>query len=288
MKAEPACAGCMLTWLIERIAVSGRDRACYPAIRSISKMLAEAFCFESNVGAVANKSIEIARGLIAETANHFAEIKSGNNQAAHGLLPAAKAFIQRGPTDRSVFERACAIAAAGNVAPIGLPSGVFKFQDVENIIKRKGSQPLFQGRVHEAAQKASHVLYLCDNSGEIGFDSLLVALLKEMGKKITIVAKEAPFFEDAAPGDLAFFGLDHLADEVLATGGFFVPDESSPALRKAFAASDLVICKGTGNFEGLADETQGKKTIFMLKAKCGPIARKVGLELGSFVVRLVE
>lgn len=288
MKPELECASCILTWLVERIAVSGHDSDCYHVTRSVSKMLADQFYPESNVGSLGNKSIEIARDLIAAAADHFARIKSGNNQAAQQILPRAKAFIQNGQTDKAVFERACAIAATGNVAPIGLPSGVFKFKDVDNILEAKDSRPSFQGNAHEAAAKASHVLYLCDNSGEIGFDSLLVTLLREMGRKITLVVKEEPFFEDATRRDLSFFGLDRLVDEVFTIGGFFIPGEISPALRKAFAASDLVICKGTGNFDGLADETEGKETIFMLKIKCGPIARKVGLERGSFVVRLVK
>jgi uncharacterized protein with ATP-grasp and redox domains len=38
---------------------------------------------------------------------------------------------------------------------------------------------------------------MADNAGEIGFDSLLIAKLKEMGPKVTLIVKEDPFFEDA-------------------------------------------------------------------------------------------
>jgi uncharacterized protein with ATP-grasp and redox domains len=249
-------------------------------------MLQDQFYPSSNIGALANRSIEIAAELMDNTADHFKNIKTGNNQAARQALPAARDFIESGKSEKDVFERACALAAAGNVAPIGLPTGIFKFEDVENILNERDSWPTFQGDVHEAAKKSSHVLYLCDNSGEIGFDSLLLEKLKEMGKKISIVVKESHFFEDATRKDLSFFELDGMVDDVFSINGFFVPDEIQPALRKAFEACDLVICKGTGNYEGLADETEGKATIFMLKIKCGPIARKVGLEVGSFVVRL--
>ena len=249
-------------------------------------MLRDRFYPSANIGALANRSIEMAAELIAGAADHFEKIKTGNNQAAHQVLPAARNFIENGKTDRAVFERACAIAVAGNVAPIGLPSGVFRFKDVENIINEKGSWPAFQGDVYGAAIKASRVLYLCDNSGEIGFDSLLLSRLKGMGKKITMVVKEGPYFEDATRKDFSFFGLDSFVDDVYTLNGFFVPSELPPALRKAFEDSDLVICKGTGNFEGLAEETGRKVAIFMLKVKCGPIARKVGLEEGSFVVRI--
>lgn len=286
MKPKLECASCVLTWLVERISVLNRKNDSYQVIRSVSGMLRDRFYPSANIGALANRSIEMAAELIAGAADHFEKIKTGNNQAAHQVLPAARNFIENGKTDRAVFERACAIAVAGNVAPIGLPSGVFRFKDVENIINEKGSWPAFQGDVYGAAIKASRVLYLCDNSGEIGFDSLLLSRLKGMGKKITMVVKEGPYFEDATRKDFSFFGLDSFVDDVYTLNGFFVPSELPPALRKAFEDSDLVICKGTGNFEGLAEETGRKVAIFMLKVKCGPIARKVGLEEGSFVVRI--
>jgi uncharacterized protein with ATP-grasp and redox domains len=36
----------------------------------------------------------------------------------------------------------------------------------------------------------------------------------------------------------------------------------------------------------LKDELDGKKAIFMLKVKCGPIAADTGVDLGSFIVKL--
>jgi len=148
--------------------------------------------------------------------------------------------------------------------------------------------PVIMGDIHKAASKALNVLYITDNSGEIGFDSLVLEQLKEMGSKITLVVKDGAFFEDATREDVSFFGLDRLVDRVLFTRAFFVPRESPPPLLDAIAESDLVICKGTGNFEGLEGETGCRKTIFMLKLKCGVIARKMGMEVGGFVVKLVK
>ena len=106
------------------------------------------------------------------------------------------------------------------------------------------------------------------------------------GAAVHIPVKEGPFFEDATVQDLSFFGPDRVVDEVLTLRAFFVPGEIPSGVRRAFDSCDLVICKGTGNFEGLKDETRGKNTIFMLKIKCGPIARKLGLSVGSFAVHL--
>ena len=64
------------------------------------------------------------------------------------------------------------------------------------------------GDVYEAARDKKRVLFLCDNAGEIGFDSLLIEQLKAMGADVTLVVKEEPFFEDATFRDAASFGLD--------------------------------------------------------------------------------
>lgn len=286
MKPEPECASCLLTWLIGRIAVLGRDSECYQVVRSVSKVICDAFYPTANVGLLANRSIEIADKLIRDCAEHFEGIKSGNNRLAVQALPVAKDFVESGKTAKEVFERACSLAAAGNVAPIGVPSEASKFEDVEHILKGRIPLPPILGDVHEAARRASRILYVADNSGEIGFDALLLEKLKEMGSKITLVVKEGPFFEDATQEEVSFFGLDAFVDQVFTIRGFFVPNEGPPALRDAFKKSDLVISKGTGNFEGLEAETDGKPTLFMLKAKCRPIAARMNRDIGSFVVKL--
>jgi len=257
-------------------------------VRSVSRAICEGFYPSANVGSLANRSIEIADKLIRDCAEHFEKIKFGNNQLARQALPAAKDFIEAGKTAKEAFERACGLATAGNVAPIGAPSEASKFEDVEHILKGRTPLPTLLGDVHGAARRASQILYIADNSGEIGFDALLLEKLKEMGSKIALVVKEGPFFEDATKEEVSFFGLDALVDQVFTTRGFFVPDEGPPALIDALKASDLVICKGTGNFEGLAGETNGKPTIFMLKVKCRPIAARMNRDIGSFVVKLEE
>lgn len=53
-----------------------------------------------------------------------------------------------------------------------------------------------------------------------------------------------------------------------------------------FKESDLLIAKGTGNYEALKGEVEGKPIIYMLKIKCKPIALNIGVNIGSFVVKL--
>ncbi len=46
----------------------------------------------------------------------------------------------------------------------------------------------------------------------------------------------------------------------------------------------MVISKGLGNYEGLGEMKITKPTFCLLNAKCKPVARDIGVELGDNVV----
>jgi len=233
-----------------------------------------------------NKIVESTGESLAHASHYYDPFKHESNQRAKDLLPPAKLFIDKGQTDQERLIRACCLASASNIAPIGGPSETFAFHEVTNILVGKNPWPIVMGDIFEAVKKAKQVLYVTDNAGEIGFDSLLISELKEMGSRITLLVKEDPFFEDATTRDASFFQLDREVDHLLTVKGLFVPTHCPSSLRDSLDQSDLVISKGTGNFEALKNELDGKKTIFMLKAKCGPIAADTGVDLGSFIVKL--
>jgi uncharacterized protein with ATP-grasp and redox domains len=242
----------------------------------------------ANLGALCNRCLETVEEFFSATGAGYRAFKTKCNQAALEMLDQAREFIARGKTPRQRFERACGIAAVGNVAPIGAPSAPFEFSHVEAIIKGKAPLPTVVGDVYQAALNAHHVFYVADNAGEIGFDSLLVSLLKELGLRVTLIVKEDPFFDDASLKDASFFGLDRVADAVLSVKAVFEPERTPPLVGDAFAKSDLVISKGTGNCEALWGFPTNKKKIIMLKVKCGPMAEEMGAPVGTFMVRLED
>ena len=167
-----------------------------------------------------------------------------------------------------------------------VPGGAFRFQEATHILKGKNPLPTFIGDVFGTGQRATRVLYLTDNAGEVGFDSLLIATLKKMGATVNLVVKEDPFFEDATRKDALFFGMDKFVDNIFMVNGFFIPGRSTAQLTDIFRKSDLVIAKGTGNYEALKDQGHGKAILHMLKVKCHPISRKTGAKIGSFIVKI--
>jgi damage-control phosphatase, subfamily I len=286
MKPLAECAQCILKWTYERTAPAASEQQRFELIRTLLGVLSREFMPEGNLGQIANRTLEAVNEYIWDSAAFYDGIKKKNNQAAAALLPPAGKFIQKGKTDRERFERACCLASAGNVSPIGAPSGAFEFTEVENIFAGRDPFPIMIGDIYGTARGRNRVLFLTDNAGEIGFDSLLIKELKAMGSQITLVIKENPFFEDATEHDAVDFELDKLADRILTTRGVFLPGPSTSALNEAYRQSDLVIAKGTFNFEALSDELTGKPTIYMLKIKCDPLSKKNDVAKGHFIVKL--
>jgi uncharacterized protein with ATP-grasp and redox domains len=286
LKPYTDCGSCILKWIYERLEAPLSEAERFAVLKRVMSVLSKDFEPSANLGAVCNRCLETVEEFFPATGVGYQAFKVKCNQAALKLLGQAREFIEAGKTPRERFVRACGIAAVGNVAPIGAPSAPFEFSHVEEIIKGKAPLPPPAGDVYRAVSEAHHVFYVADNAGEIGFDSLLISLLKELGLRVTLVVKEEPFFDDATPKDVSFFGLDQVVDAVLSVKAIFDPDHAPPEVAAAFAKSDLVISKGTGNCEALWRLPTSRKKIFMLKVKCSPMAKEMEAPIGTFTVKL--
>jgi damage-control phosphatase, subfamily I len=288
LKPYPDCGPCVLKWTYERLAGPLGEAQRFTVLRNVMSVLSRDLGFSLNLGALCNRCLEAVREFFPASSAGYQEFKTKCNQAASKLLDDARNFIEKGKTPQDRFIRACGIASMGNVAPIGAPSAPFEFSHVEEIINATAPLPSPVGDVYQAVSQAHHVFYVADNAGEIGFDSLLISLLKELGLRVTLIVKEEPFFDDATLKDASFFGLDRVADAILSVKGIFVPEDAPANLADVFAQSDFVISKGTGNCEALWGLPADKPKIFMLKVKCSPMARELGAQIGTFIVRMED
>jgi uncharacterized protein with ATP-grasp and redox domains len=285
MKPYPECGPCILKWIYERLANPLSDEERFTVLRNVMSVLSRDLGPSVNLGVLCNRSLRAVEEFFPASASGYKEFKLKCNQAAEKVIEEAKAFIEKGDTPAERFVRACGIAAVGNVAPIGAPSTPFEFSHVEKIIRGEDPLPVPAGNIYSATSKAHQVFYVADNAGEIGFDALLISLLKAMGSKVTLVVKEEPFFDDATLADVRYFGLEKMVDNVYSVKVIFDPEEADPELALKFKNSDLVVSKGTGNFEALKGYP-GKKILFLLKSKCGPVFQETGTPQGEFIVRL--
>jgi len=286
MKPHPECGACLVHWVFERTAPYTPEGEKVRLIRDIVGVLLRDVSPEANVGSLCNSTVNAVFESTSGLSLHYEDLKQKSNENANKILPEAIKYINNVPTFEGRLTRACFLAAASNVAPLNAPSSPYTFQEIRDIMLHDNVKKVLIGNLSEAVKNSHHVLYVTDNAGEIGFDSLVMRLIKDVGLKITLVVKKQTFFEDATMVDARTFSLEGLVDEIITVPGFLAPDEMNKETAASFKSCDLVIAKGTGSYEALHGEVQNKKAIFMLKVKCKPIARELGMEDGNIVVKV--
>jgi len=285
MKPHAECGACLVHWVFERTAPFIPERETRRLVRDIVEVLLHDVSPQANVGSLCNETVRAAFRATPGLAAHYRDLKQRSNENAKRTIVEARQYVDGAGSPESKLLRACYLAAASNVAPLSAPSSPYTFQEVYDLMERGGAGKAVIGDLFGAAGNARHVFYVADNAGEIGFDSLAIDQIKRLGAKVTLVVKKRTFFEDATLEDANAFGLEKLVDEIITVPGFLVPDEMDERTAASFQTSDLVISKGTGSYEALHGEIRDRKTVFMLKVKCKPIARELGLNEGNIIVK---
>jgi uncharacterized protein with ATP-grasp and redox domains len=219
--------------------------------------------------------------LLSGNNDPYLETKRISNASAFKLMPSLKELIK---SSVDPFETAVRVAIAGNIIDYGQGDHVGE-EKVKKTVSQCLDQPISKDAINELKEeigKASNILYLGDNAGEVFFDKLLIEELH--GYPITFVVRGAPTINDALKDDARMAGLDTLVRVV--DNGSDVPgtilEECSPEFKRQFGDADLVIAKGQGNYETLSDNQ--KKTFFLLQAKCPVISKDIGCQEGEMVI----
>lgn len=137
-------------------------------------------------------------------------------------------------------------------------------------------------------KKASKVLYLADNVGEIYFDLPLVRRMRQL-VDVKYVVKPLPVQNDATAEDVKEAGLGGEFGVVITTGVAspgVILEWASEQFREEFEAADLVFAKGMGHYESLSELPGQGKVFYCLMAKCRPVANSLGIPLNSYVAML--
>jgi hypothetical protein len=284
MKPHPECGACLVHWVFERAAPHTPDAEITRLVRSIVGILVHDVSPVANLGSLCNSTVHKVFEFTKGIAGHYEKLKEKSNENANKILPEAREYIRQGKTPNDRLARACMLAAAANVAPLNAPSSPYTFQEIRDLMNH-GIDTVMIDDLLGVIKESRHVLYVTDNAGEIGFDSLVIQQVKQLGPKVTLIVKKQTFFEDATMNDANAFGLENLADEVVTVPGFMAPHDMDPSLAALFESSDFIIAKGTGSYEALHGEIGSKKAAFMLKIKCKPIARELGIDEGGVIVK---
>ncbi len=211
----------------------------------------------------------------------YAAIKEQFNRHALRLYPALSRQVQHSPDP---FDTAVRLAIAGNRIDFGISGGTTE-EEVARLLQDAATCPIAGSidNLRQAVQRATRILYLADNTGEIVFDRLLIEQLPR--QKVTLAVRGRPIINDALREDAVVAGLPGRV-EIIDNGSDApgtILEQCSPVFREHFAAADLIIAKGQGNYETL-DEVDGKRIFFLLMVKCPRVSQALGHPQGTFVV----
>ncbi len=222
------------------------------------------------------------RQIVAETTgetNPYQEQKQHYNDIALKLYPHLQKLVKN---SQDPLLTAIRIAIAGNIVDFGIGDTFDLEKTVDDSLNQEFAIFDYE-QFRQQLAGAQQILYLADNTGEIVFDRLLVETLQKQGKQVTVAVRGGSVLNDATLEDASYVGLDEIC-EVIGNGAALpgtVFSETSSRFQQRFHQADLIVSKGQGNFEGLSDVDA--PLMFLLKAKCSPIAQELGVEPGSMV-----
>ncbi len=279
MNPRSECEPCLLRQAHEAIALTHVEANAGQVVEArVREWLAQAD-WNLPAPALAQQSHRMIRQLTHDP-DPYATVKRQLNQLAADLYPTwHRRFREKFPP----LEAAVRLAIVGNLLDVAAKTRL----DNANVAAAladaltaplRGSVPALAA----AIRGARSILYLADNAGEIVFDRDLIAQLP-LGS-VTIAVRGWPVLNDATLTDAFATGLADMADVI--SNGSDAPgtilENCSPEFRSLFAAADLIIAKGQGNYETLVGAD--KPIFFLLKIKCEVLSRMLGWPCGSLVL----
>ena len=283
MKVYYECAACLLRQTREALDLATNNETLKMEVtEKVIKIVSENF----HKRAVSNViGTEVHRTIKEETGNQdpYNREREISNDIALDFLPQVEKILGEGATLKTYIK----IAIAGNVIDFGALGLDIDMESL--IVQTMKKDPTLDSteELEDALISSNNVLYLADNIGEIVFDKFLIEKIKEYNVDVTVALKEKPILNDACIDDALNIGLDEVA-KLTSTGTDsigIIEEDVSAKFMELFNKSDMVIAKGLGNYEGLGEMDLKAKPVFcLLNAKCKPVSRDIGVELGDNII----
>ena len=180
------------------------------------------------------------------------------------------------------FQTALRYSLAGNIIDFGPPKSFDVFKALSEAVSK---EPAFDHsfELKNELKKASVVLYLGDNAGEIVLDKLFIETISH--PNLYFAVRGSNIINDITMEDAVNVGITKIAKVI--SNGYDAPstllNRCSPDFLKLFNKADIIISKGQGNLEGLID-VMDKKVFFLLTVKCNVIAKMIDIPEKNVVV----
>ncbi|MDR3234623.1 MAG: ARMT1-like domain-containing protein [Planctomycetaceae bacterium] len=291
MPASLDCVLCLTRQSLEAARFATQDEDRHTAVLKAAFRIVQDIGFTENPPLVAQ---EIQRVIRKETENPdpYALQKNTSNEL---MLSVREEMRQRIRRSDEPFHLAVQFAVAGNTIDYAVKGDWDKvsiMQAFETALQQpvNGSIDVFA----ETLGKASNVLYLLDNCGEIVCDQLLIEEIQRRYPHISVTAavRGLPVLNDAVMTDALQTGLDKTV-RVIDNGNDAVGtvlEQCSEEFHRVLLNSDMLVAKGLANYETLIEydkQTLPMPITYLFKAKCRFIARYAGVHFQDSVVRTV-
>jgi uncharacterized protein with ATP-grasp and redox domains len=221
----------------------------------------------------------------------YKELKHESNVMALNILPELLRLVDEAKDSHAKFRTATLIAAAANAIEFDVSGREFSLAELRHILENVEAD-LAVDQVDELrtlCENAKEVLFLHDNAGEVVLDMILFREIRRLGTKVTAVVKGGPILNDATMIDAEEVKLGDYADEVIDTGAPAIGvnlERNSKEFLDRFHSAELIIAKGMGNFESLTEWEPKVPTVHIMRTKCNPVAKHVGVPKNKNVVMI--
>ena len=290
MKVSLECAHCLLERAINQVRLATDDPELQMrVITEMTKFLGENFNSESvpsNIGTDRDLIVQRMTGK-----DPYEELKRESNVMALNILPELIQLVDEAKDQHSMFRTATLIAAAANAIEFDVSGQEFSLDELRQILDNVESD-LAVDQVDEfrkLCENASEVIFLHDNAGEVVLDMILIREIKRLGPKVIAVVKGGPILNDATMIDADEVNLLDYADEVIDTGAPAIGvnlERNSKEFVDIFHSAELIVAKGMGNFESLTEFEPEAPTVHIMRTKCIPVAKHVGVQKNKNVVMI--
>ncbi|HTY91624.1 MAG TPA: ARMT1-like domain-containing protein [Methanocella sp.] len=291
MKSDPRCAPCLLNRTLYEANLSTKDQSLiFEVMESGLEYLRDNFREGVNATNISTGIHRRAYAILGDD-DPYREIKAQSNVIGKKLMPAVRKRVL-GALENDRFRIAVLASIVGNNFDFGLQEHQIEIGDFESLFAEemeRGLQVDDTGDIMRLARNG-RVAYLTDNCGEIYFDELVLELLKAAGAHVTLVVRGGNIVTDATMDDVRSMGLAEKVNKVLTTGSNAIGvcmRELPPETLRAMSDADVIISKGMANYEALSDE-RFRPIAYLLRAKCEPVSRSIGVKKGWNVARLVK
>ena len=290
MKVSLECAHCLLERAINQVRLATDDPELQmEVITAMTKFLGENFDSNSVPSFIGTDRDLIVQRMTGK--DPYSELKHESNVMALDILPELIQLVDEAKDPNAMFRTATLVAAAANAIEFDVSGQEFSLDKLRDILNNVESDLAVDqvDELRKLCENASEVLFLHDNAGEVVLDMILIREIKRLGPKVIAAVKGGPILNDATMIDADEVNLGDYADEVIDTGAPAIGvnlDRNSKEFLDIFHSAELIVAKGMGNFESLTEWEPKAPIVHIMRTKCIPVAKHVGVPKNKNVVMI--